>query len=156
MYNNEDERLKKPASPVEPDRKPCSLNAIYVCSPYKATSNDPKEAEEQVRRNIKRAERACKLLLTIGYMPIAPHLYFPQFLNDKIADERSEGIMMGLSWLEQCEELWAFGEEITEGMAAEITRATEIGLPVKMIPDPEKIIDSIMAHCKGKEATSNV
>jgi hypothetical protein len=33
--------------------------------------------------------------------------------------------------LEKCDELWAFGDKISEGMTGEIARAGELGLRVK-------------------------
>ena len=65
---------------------------------------------------------ACDL----GYLPIAPHLLFPQFLNEGIEAERQIGISMGMELLLDCEEVWVFGEA-TEGMQAEIAFATEQG-----------------------------
>ena len=32
-------------------------------------------------------------------IPIAPHIYFPQFLSDEIAEEREFGLKAGLSLL---------------------------------------------------------
>ena len=61
-----------------------------------------------------------------GHLPIAPHLLFPQFLNEGIEEERRLGIAMGMELLTLCDEVWVFGEA-TEGMAAEIASATEQG-----------------------------
>ena len=61
-----------------------------------------------------------------GHLPIAPHLLFPQFLNEGIEEERRLGIAMGMELLALCDEVWVFGEA-TEGMAAEIAQATAQG-----------------------------
>ena len=50
-----------------------------------------------------------------GYLPIAPHLLFPQFLNEGIEEERRLGITMGMELLALCDEVWVFGEA-TEGI----------------------------------------
>ena len=46
-----------------------------------------------------------------GYLPIAPHLLFPQFLNEGVGAERQLGISMGLELLLCCDEVWVFGFE---------------------------------------------
>ena len=38
---------------------------------------------------------------------------------------------MGLELLRVCDELWVFGERISEGIAGEIKRAKSLGLTVK-------------------------
>ena len=127
------------------------LHAIYVCSPYRATCKDEKAAETQLRQNVRRAQQASKLVIRMGYMPMTPHLYFPVLLDDNVKAERDKGIEFGLQWLEQCDELWAFGEIISEGMSAEISRAKALGIPVRMMPEPETLVEKIINHFRGKE-----
>ena len=153
MNNDRSFRFGKPVADATymefGQRKP--LHAVYVCSPYRATAADEKTAEAQRRQNIHRAKLASKLVIRMGYMPLTPHLYFSQFLDDDNPEERDKGITYGLQWLEQCDELWAFGEVISEGMAAEITRAKALGIPVKMMPEPETVIEKIINHFRWKE-----
>ena len=66
-----------------------------------------------------------------GYVPYAPHLYFPRFLSESDPDEREMGIIMGLAWLLRCDEVWVCGIRISEGMGREITQAKEWGKPLK-------------------------
>lgn len=72
----------------------------------------------------------------MGVLPLAPHLYFTQFLKDEDAQERATGIRFGMEWLEAADEVWVFGESISEGMAAEIKRAYELKKPVRNLPEP--------------------
>ena len=65
--------------------------------------------------------------MNVGYLPITPHLLFPQFLRDSDADEREIGMHMGLVLLSMCQELWVFGETISPGMAREIKRRGGMG-----------------------------
>ena len=60
------------------------------------------------------------------FLPVTPHLLFPQFLNEGIEEERRLGIAMVMELLALCDEVWVFGEA-TEGMAAEIASATAQG-----------------------------
>jgi hypothetical protein len=64
-------------------------------------------------------------------MPIAPHLLYPQFMDDCDKDERELGISFALALLEKCSEMWVFGDKINNGMAIEMERTIEIGLPIK-------------------------
>lgn len=66
-------------------------------------------------------------------IPIAPHIYFTQFLNDENAEDRAFGLEAGLSLLSECDELWYFGDQISHGMTDEICFAIEHGIPVQYI-----------------------
>jgi hypothetical protein len=72
-----------------------------------------------------------------GVKPIAPHLYFPQFLDDERESERDLGIQMGLSLLKGCSQLWYFGDTVTMGMKHEIDEANRLGIPVRHIPETD-------------------
>lgn len=83
----------------------------YICSPYR----------DNPRVNVMRARQYCKFAVSKGRIPIAPHLYFPQFMSE--AAEREKAMSMNLELLKLCDEVWVFGDKITEGMAMEIERA---------------------------------
>ena len=102
-----------------------TAKTIYVCSPYKATSLSEAEREWEMKENVKRAKLACRILVKLGYLPLAPHLYFTQFLEDGDEKEREEGIALGMRWLAVSDELWVFGERISDGMSREISSARE-------------------------------
>ena len=67
------------------------MTAVFVCSPFRPSSKEPAVAKDQLASNINRAVMACKLLIRLGHLPLAPHLYFPRFLDDAIASEREDG-----------------------------------------------------------------
>ena len=95
---------------------------VYVCSPY-ATGN--------VQENVERAREYCKLVLQEGFIPVAPHLIYPQFLCDEDESEREQGLACGLALLEVCAEVWVFGDPgRSEGMQREIAYANEKEIPV--------------------------
>lgn len=62
-----------------------------------------------------------------GYIPIAPHLLFPQFLNDSDPNERELGLFFGNALISKCAEVWVFGSRILSGMESEIKRAKRKG-----------------------------
>jgi hypothetical protein len=53
----------------------------------------------------------------------APHLLYPQFLNDDDEQERELGLFFGNALMSKCAEVWVFGSRISAGMEAEIKRA---------------------------------
>ena len=86
---------------------------VYICSPYAG----------EVERNTAAARRYSRFAVDAGYIPIAPHLLFPQFLDNNKPKERELGLFFGNAILSKCAEMWVFGERISEGMEAEIKRA---------------------------------
>ena len=96
---------------------------VYICSRYK---DDPD-------RNVQKAQEYCREALELwpDVLPLAPHVYFTQFLDDSEPRERALGLAAGISLLDICDELWVYGmENPSEGMAAEIAYAKEHGIPI--------------------------
>ena len=123
---------------------------IFVCSPYRPTAEDPKCQKNQLEANIYRAKTACRILSTLGFLPLAPHLYFTQFLKDEEKKERETGMKLGLHWLEEADELWVFGDTVSEGMAAEIQKANELNKPVRNLPEPGRVIELLLKSIAEK------
>ena len=86
---------------------------VYICSPYAG----------DVERNTAAARRYSRFAVEAGYIPIAPHLLFPQFLDDSDPKERELGLFFGNAIMSKCSEVWVFGSHISSGMEAEIKRA---------------------------------
>lgn len=103
---------------------------VFICSPFRPEGRTKEEQEKDLDLNIKAARKACMMAVENGYLPLAPHLYFPQFLSDGDAGERELGIRFGKEWLDECDELWVIGTKVTEGMESEIAMADEKGIPV--------------------------
>ncbi len=128
-----------------------TAKTIYVCSPYKAVSLTEADREWERKENVKRAKLACRILVKLGYLPLAPHLYFTRFLEDSDEKEREEGIVLGLRWLEISDELWVFGERISDGMSREISYARELGIPVRCLPEPGRLVGCIVNAWKQRQ-----
>lgn len=86
------------------------MKKVYICRPLRG----------DITNNIERAKTYCKQARAEGCMPLAPHIYFTQFMDDTIASDRELAMAMGIEWLDTCDELWVFGDTISEGMRAEI------------------------------------
>lgn len=99
------------------------MKLVFVCSPYRG---DEKE-------NTENARKYCRLVAGCGYIPIAPHLLFPQFLDDSDEIQRLKGIHMGLELLKLCSQMWVFANEVTEGMELEIQKAKELEIPIQFM-----------------------
>jgi hypothetical protein len=98
---------------------------IFICSPLAG----------EVERNIINARRYSRFAVDKGAIPIAPHLLYPQFLDDGNPSERELGLFFGLVLLGKCEEVWAFGGVVSEGMNAEIAKARKRGMPIRYFND---------------------
>ena len=104
------------------------MKKIYVCSRYAGETDE----------NVKKAREYCGFVAKVcGAIPIAPHIYFTQFLDDAVPEERAFGRMVGLQLLSECDELWYFGDQISQGMVAEIIAAKEQSIPVRYVSDKE-------------------
>lgn len=86
---------------------------VYICSPYAG----------DVDTNTEKARMYSRFAVDKGYIPIAPHLLFPQFMNDRNVEERQLGVFFGNVLMSKCSEVWVFGDRISAGMEGEIKRA---------------------------------
>ncbi len=94
---------------------------VYICSPFSGN----------VERNAENARRYCRFAVDSGYIPFAPHLLFPQFMNENDAAERRLALFMDIALLSKCAQLWVFGGNITRGMGIEIEKAKRKGQPIR-------------------------
>ena len=94
---------------------------IYICSPLRG----------DIEGNINRARSYCRSIAEAfpDVVPIAPHIYCTQFLDDTNPNERSLGMDMGLALLDICDEIWVYGDKRSEGMLREIEHAKNKGIP---------------------------
>ena len=87
---------------------------VYICSPYAG----------DIDKNIYRARAFSRFAVEKRYIPIAPHLLCPQYIDEE--SERWLGLKMGIVFMGKCEEVWVFGDVVSEGMAAEIEKAKKM------------------------------
>ena len=109
------------------------MKKVFVCSPYRG----------DIEKNRNAALRYCRTLSSYGWVPVAPHLYFPQFMDEKSAFMRHAAIDMGIDLMKSCDEVQVFGFNITEGMQKEINKALELHIPVSFFDtemDPVPLI----------------
>ena len=117
---------------------------VYICSPYRPEETGNKERAQALRRNIELARDGCRLAVALGYIPIAPHLYFPQFLKDSCEIQRGIGMNAGLEALKHCGSVWVLGDRISEGMSREIGEAGRLGIGIECKPHPGQTLREIL------------
>ena len=96
---------------------------VYIASPL---SGD-------VEQNLDFARQACLNAMTQGATPFAPHLLYPQMLDDNDPAQRELGMKMGNQILALCDELWLCGDVISSGMRKENELAEELHIPVRKV-----------------------
>ena len=94
---------------------------VYIASPYAGETED----------NISRAKGYCRFAVSKGVIPLAPHLLYPQFMDDGDEDQRILGLRFAIALLCRCDELWVFGEKVSAGMAKEIEKAEKRGMRIR-------------------------
>ena len=94
---------------------------VYICSPYAG----------DVENNVNMARVYSRFAVRNACIPLAPHLLFPQFMDDGVPAERNIALFMGIVLLTKCEQVWVFGDTISKGMAAEIEKAEKKHIPVR-------------------------
>lgn len=102
------------------------MKKVYICSPLGGN----------VDENLQKAVRYTKYALECGTAPVVPHFY-ALCLNDNIPKERKLGMTAGLSLLWFCDEMWIFGDEVTEGMQAEISFCKNLNIKTRIIRESE-------------------
>lgn len=94
---------------------------VYICSPLSGNMD----------ANIEKARRYCRFAVESGCIPLAPHLLFPQFMNDSDPQERNLAMFMDVVLLTKCSELWVFGDSVSKGMSIEIAKAKRNQMPIR-------------------------
>ncbi len=100
------------------------MRRVYICSPLGGN----------VSANIENAKCYSQYVFKCGMAPVIPHFY-ALVLNDDNPEERKLGMQAGISLLWVCDEIWIFGDEITEGMKKEILFAEKLNIKVRYISE---------------------
>lgn len=109
-------------------------------SRYRAATEKEQEFNREVARYF------AKRLTYEGKVPVAPHLFYTQFLDDAIPDERETGLGYGLFDLRTSKEflLVVIDGIISEGMKAEIAEASRLGIHGRIVAMSSRQIEEAM------------
>lgn len=96
------------------------------------------------------AKAACALWTGRGYLPIAPHIYFPQFMGEE-PRSRDYGINAGLCALARCQEIAVYMVDgaISEGMKEEIHAAISSGMNPKYYNISQEAVPEFIVTGRG-------
>ena len=87
---------------------------VYICSQYRGDT----------AKNVEKARKYSRFAIENKAIPLAPHLLYPQFMDDNNPEERYLAThTINYVLVGKCQEMWVFGEDVSEGMAREIALA---------------------------------
>ena len=102
------------------------MKKVYICAPLGG----------DVEGNLERVKRYTRYALMCGTAPVVPHFY-ALCLNDDNQKEREIGLAAGLGMLWFCDELWVFGQNITEGMKQELQFCKHLNIKTRYVSEKE-------------------
>ena len=105
------------------------MKLTYICSPCRG----------DYEKNIIKAQEYCREAMNDGLLPLAPHVYFTQFVDDSNPEERKLGLRCGLQLLRYCQLIRVYGCEVSAGMYDEIQLAGVLDIEIQVFGPPEFI-----------------
>jgi hypothetical protein len=100
---------------------------VYIALPYAGDTET----------NVEFAVEACRYCIEQGFTPIAPHLIYPQILNDNVPEQREIGRRVAAdNKVSSCYLSAATrgcGDRISDGMYAELIAAMSLGIPHRRV-----------------------
>ena len=102
------------------------MKKVYICAPLGG----------DVESNLERVKRYTRYALMCGTAPVVPHFY-ALCLDDNNQKEREIGLAAGLGMLWFCDELWVFGQNITEGMKQELQFCKHLNIKTRYVSEKE-------------------
>lgn len=116
------------------------MDKVYIISRYRAFTESGMEFNRRVARYF------CRKVALEGKIPVAPHLFYTQFLDESQEKERQIGLDIGLKELREADEflLIIIGGRISEGMRREICQAARDGMRGRVVYMTRKEIREVI------------
>ncbi|ETA80603.1 DUF7768 domain-containing protein [Youngiibacter fragilis] len=106
---------------------------VFICSPYAG----------DIEKNTERAKMYSRFaVFERNAIAFAPHLLLPLYLSDDDPEERELALFMDIVFLGKCNELWVFGEKITNGMQREIDKAKKRCMKIRYFTEDMEEVES--------------
>ena len=102
------------------------MRKVYVCAPLGGN----------IEQNLKKVKTYTEYALRCGTAPVVPHFY-AECLDDNDPKDREIGLAAGLSLLWFCDELWLFGDTVTDGMKNELQFCKNLNISIRKITENE-------------------
>ena len=113
----------------------------YVCAPTAGETGN----------NNKKVRGYCRKLYELGYLPAAPHLLFPQFVNNNVPSEHNDCIHMASDMLRRCRVVVVCGKTNSEVMTSEIELAKRLGIVITTLDGIEHIGDYLQSEADDED-----
>ncbi len=102
------------------NRRYCPV--VYISSRYAG----------DIKANTLAAKRYARFAMENNAVPVAPHLMYPQFLNDDNPAERDLGMFFAKVLMGRCDEVWFFSDSgYSSGMLSEYSYALKRGYLIR-------------------------
>lgn len=102
------------------------LKKVYICAPL----------TDQPTIDLAQAKRYAEYALKCGTAPVVPHFYAECISGTcKQLRELIQATALSLIWV--CDEVWVFGDQLTDGMSAEIHHAKLLNINIRTFSDKE-------------------
>ena len=102
------------------------MKKVYVCAPLGGN----------IEENLKKVKTYTEYALRCGTAPVVPHFY-AECLDDNDPKDREIGLAAGLSLLWFCDELWLFGDDVTDSMKNELQFCKNLNIRIRKITENE-------------------
>jgi len=96
---------------------------------HSSTSARPVVFTAQSKQTFYCRDAVCEFVLKAGAVPLNPFRLFGYFLGDRV--ERDLIREANNNLVRMADELWVFGEEISDGMLFELLYARQLGKPIR-------------------------
>jgi hypothetical protein len=112
---------------VDKELQKMKIKTVYIAHPIAG----------DVQENVRKVLAICEAVHTEEIVPVVPYLVSLQYLDDTVQEDRRLGMLANLECFHRryVDEIWLFGDFISEGMKKEILLARELHIPV--IPKTE-------------------
>lgn len=95
------------------------MKKVYICSRYRA------DKDHTIEENVQQALLACRCAAQV----VLPHMLRTFTCRNALMTAIPQN---GQEFLKLCDEVWQWGATVSEGMAAELALAKQLGIPVKV------------------------
>lgn len=102
------------------------MKRVYVCAPLGG----------DIEGNLEKVRTYTAYALRCGTAPVVPHFY-AECLDDNDPKDREVGLAAGMSLLWLCDEVWVFGDTVTDGMSAELKFSKNLNIRTRHITEKE-------------------
>lgn len=102
------------------------MKRVYVCAPLGG----------DIEGNLEKVRTYTAYALRCGTAPVVPHFY-AECLDDNDPKDREVGLAAGMSLLWLCDEVWIFGDTVTDGMRAELKFSKNLNIRTRHITEKE-------------------